>query len=167
MIAFERKLVDVLLQPIVDRMGIDPEKVCWSVYRSHAIGFVLTNTLLWLLVLQGIDPAMRPLGDICTLIALAPIITLMIGIGMRLHSMAKTFGLDWMVRITSILFTITTMPTLIIVLTKPHAPTIAKGLVILMFMSMSLTIVATYLQICRKPPRPRDRKDGLRSPVYG
>jgi hypothetical protein len=167
MMPFEQRIVDTVFQPMVDRFQLDPNKACWSVFRSHAIGFATTNTLFWGLVSQNVPAGDPGMMKVYVLIALGPIMTIMIGIGMRFHDMMRLHRTDWMVRISAIAFTIADLPASILVLTAPRAPTMAKGLVVLMAVSLALTVIATYLQICRKPPPPRDREDRVRKLSFG
>jgi len=148
-------MLDRVFQPLVDRLGVDPDPLAKTVFRMHVIGMVAGMGALWTsamptLQLTGSSPWLPALMAVPMLLN-----TAQIGWQLRwpqaacLRPVCRVQRMLWMLMIVVLLW-------MTIHMVMTNAGMLAKIGMMVEAAAWTMAVSALYLHLCRRPPPRRD-----------
>lgn len=154
-------LIAKVFQPLVDHFQLDPKKSCWSIFRYHAVGTLMTS----LAYLAAMHPQIQAAKGRADTLYGMPLIGL--GSAVCLATLMALSGEGWkFLALLTRLVVIATMayPTVLMIMMIGEAGTNGPIRIFATLHAISwwLALIAVYVQACRKPSPPRDRNEAVR-----
>lgn len=161
-------ILEHLFQPVIDRLGIDPERWAWKLYRAFVMTMVTAGAALATMEVEGILPSTPIdlyLGIPCMVFGSISMTHVML----RFPSYWYLQMIGPVFRLIMMCLAIHSLPVVLLSIfgeadmpsqvAGSHTPLIMRLMAFSLSVSLPLGAAALYVRICRRPPPRPPRRE--------